>query len=160
MAGVGFGACHTLLLRQVGSSELAESKARLRCAASMLLPQHHGANAAIHTSGNLQEAARRLFAPRQRQCRSSPVRIVSTAQVLESELESRIQSHHNASTTAQQRISQSDRGSTARDMSSGIHVPRHKVLTTNMIAQATNKDIEQVYNRPAASSPDYSQAKS
>ena len=66
--------------------------------ASMLLARHHGANTAVQTGGNSQETAQRLFAPRQRQWRNSPVRTVSAAQVLESELETRIQSNNSATT--------------------------------------------------------------
>lgn len=78
------------------------------------------------------------------QLRAPAVPTVNTSQVLETELEARIESHYSASTAPRSQPIHSKSPTAGRDMGSRVHIPQHKVLTTNMIAQATNKNVEQV----------------
>ena len=64
---------------------------------------------------------------------------LSTAQVIEQEV-----APHSADQTDQLTRSHSEPGQKTSDMGSKPQIPRNKVLTTSMIAHATNKEVDQV----------------
>ena len=90
------------------------------------------------------------------QHRSCASRTVNTAQVLEADLEARIESNYNASTASRSQQSHLQSPATGREMGSRVHIPQHKVLTTSMIAQATNKNVEKVHTACDTTAPYHS----
>ena len=81
----------------------------------------------------------RINSARCRQGSSRPAFAVNTAQVVEQETIT-----HSPDQTEHLTSSHSESGPKSSDMSSKPQIPRNKVLTTSMIAHATNKDVDQV----------------
>lgn len=73
-----------------------------------------------------------------RGCKALPAAVLDIAQVVEKETET--SSKAQLDFLARSALEQNS------DMGSKVQVPRNKVLTTSMIAHATNKDFNQVYS--------------
>ncbi len=72
-------------------------------------------------------------------CRSSLTTVIDPAQTLEEEVGVSSQVEREFLAKSQLKSSPA-----VTDMGSTVQIPRHKVLTTSMIAHATNKDVNQV----------------
>ena len=86
-----------------------------------------------------QPAFARVTSVRRYRSRPARIAVVDTAQVVDQDVTSSINNQPEALAKSQLNSSRAD-----FDMNSRVQVPRNKVLTTTMIAHATNKDVIQV----------------
>ncbi len=107
---------------------------------AMLLQAPRLAQCHLHGSHRQQpDLSRVTRARRNPGCKSSLATVIDPAQTLEGEAETSSLVEREFLAKSQLKASPA-----ATDMGSTVQIPRNKVLTTSMIAHATNKDVNQV----------------
>ncbi|DBA99259.1 TPA: hypothetical protein ACH3X3_011871 [Trebouxia sp. C0006] len=127
-------------LRQ-GSSDQACCTEGTCGTVAMLLQAPRLAHCHLYGSHRQQpDLSRVTRARRNPGCKSSLTTVIDPAQTLEEQVEASSQVEREFLAKSQLKPT----GPAATDMGSTVQVPRNKVLTTSMIAHATNKDVNQV----------------
>ena len=107
--------------------------------AAMLLRLPQPAHSPCKRCSRQQSAFARVTSARRCCKRSARTAVVDTVQVIAQDVANSIKDQPDVLVNSQLNTSRAD-----PDMNSRVQVPRNKVLTTTMIAHATNKDVNQV----------------
>ena len=105
----------------------------------MLLQLPQPAHNSCKGCSRQQPAFARVTSARRCRSRSARIPVVDTVQVIDQDVANSIKDQPDVLVNSQLNSCRAD-----PDMNSRVQVPRNKVLTTTMIAHATNKDVNQV----------------